>query len=149
MQTCKCVVTALSALYWLIPVSYLLSLSRFLEVNAKERTCSRQGSSHVTNLDSTGHLSSRALSFGPVFMLRRAVLCTFTLVAAVATQQSDTCDSEDCSESSQKQEFRPGMAWRSSGSTNAELISQLVANRVITSKHVEEVMRSVDRGIPC
>lgn len=38
------------------------------------------------------------------------------------------------------------MAWRSSGSTNTELISQLVANRVITSKRVEEIMRSVDRG---
>ncbi|CAG0881187.1 unnamed protein product [Cyprideis torosa] len=38
------------------------------------------------------------------------------------------------------------MAWRSHGTSNADLIRQLVANGVIKSKKVEEIMLQVDRG---
>ena len=38
------------------------------------------------------------------------------------------------------------MAWRSSGSTNEELMSKLRANGVISSDKVEQVMKSVDRS---
>jgi len=39
-----------------------------------------------------------------------------------------------------------GMAWRSHGSDNADLVHQLKENRVLTSQRVEEAMLKVDRA---
>lgn len=46
--------------------------------------------------------------------------------------------------------YRPlAMAWRSHGSSNDDLVNALKANGIVTTSHVEAVMKAVDRGNYC
>ena len=42
-----------------------------------------------------------------------------------------------------------GMEWRSHGRDNNDLVSQLMRNKIVKTKRVEEAMRKVDRGNYC
>ena len=61
---------------------------------------------------------------------------------------SETCKKDDgeCLDSPNRAQFDTGMAWRSSGANNVDLVSQLVANRVVKSKKVQQVLSQTDRG---